>query len=73
MLASRLPAIFAAAAGSVGALPLVWSGASWTLVAAPLTLLVCYLLWAKADLLLLQEGRAESALASPSGNRRDGV
>ena len=73
VLASRVPAILAAAAGIVSALPLVWSGASWTLVAAPLTLLVCYLLWAKADLLLFQEGRAESALASPSGNHRDGV
>jgi hypothetical protein len=74
VLASRLPAMVSAGVGIGGALPLVWSGASWTLVAAPLTLLICYLLWAKADLLLLiQEGRAESALASPSGNHRDGA
>lgn len=71
VLASRLPAMVAAAAGIGGALPPVWSGASSPLVAAPLTLLVCYLLWAKADLLLLQDGRAERALASHAGNRRD--
>lgn len=63
--------------GAIGlgiALQQAWSGASWVLVAAPLTLLVCYLLWAKADLLLLlQEVRAGSALASSSGNRRDGA
>ncbi|WP_287284931.1 hypothetical protein [Mesorhizobium sp.] len=70
VLASRLPAMVSAVVGSGGALQLAWSGASWTLVAAPLTLLVCYLLWAKADLLLLlQEVRAGSALASSSGNR----
>ncbi|OMQ42747.1 hypothetical protein [Ensifer sp. 1H6] len=74
VLASRLPALVSAAVGSGIALQQAWSGASWVLVAAPLTLLVCYLLWAKAALLLLlQEVRAGSALASSSGNRRDGA
>jgi len=69
VLASRLPAMAAAALGSVAALRMVWSGASATLVATPLTLLVCYLLWAKADLLLFRSSAPESPPPGKTASR----
>ncbi|TIN90739.1 MAG: hypothetical protein E5Y06_31330 [Mesorhizobium sp.] len=59
VLGSRLPAMLAATLSAVTALPLVWSGGSLALVATPLTLLACYLLWAWADLLLFTTSAGE--------------
>jgi hypothetical protein len=66
VLASRLPAMLAAALSMYVALPEVWLGGSPALVAAPLTLLACYLLWARADLLLFADSASESAPALPA-------
>ena len=52
VLASRVPAILAALIGLVSALPQVAAGAPLAGLLTPLTLLVCYALWCKADLLL---------------------
>lgn len=52
VLASRLPAMLATALALGSALPQVWSGESFTVLAMPVALLGCYFLWAKADLLL---------------------
>ncbi|RWN69171.1 MAG: hypothetical protein EOR99_04355 [Mesorhizobium sp.] len=69
VLASRLPAMLAAALSMGAALPEVWLGGSPALVAAPLTLLACYLLWARADLLLFANSADESAPALPTTAR----
>jgi hypothetical protein len=53
VLASRLPAVLATTAALGATLPQVWSGGSLAALAMQLTLLGCYLLWTKADLLLL--------------------
>lgn len=52
VLASRLPAMLAAMLSIANALPGVWSGGQTLALAAPLTLLACYALWARADLML---------------------
>ncbi|WP_181180598.1 hypothetical protein [Mesorhizobium sp. B2-4-6] len=54
VLASRLPAIAAAAAQSWLALPATEAGGPLSAIAGSTTLLVCYLLWAKADLMLFR-------------------
>jgi len=54
VLLSRLPALLAAGLGIGAALPDVLSGGPLLPLAAPATLLICYLLWAKADLLLFR-------------------
>ncbi len=56
VLASRLPAILVTTFALGSALPQVWSGGSFATLAMPLTLLGCYLLWTKADLLLFGVG-----------------
>lgn len=56
VLASRLPAMLATTVALGRALPEVWSGGSFAALAMPLTLLGCYLLWTKADLLLFGVG-----------------
>ncbi|TPN54949.1 hypothetical protein FJ976_08355 [Mesorhizobium sp. B1-1-9] len=56
VLASRLPAILAAAVALGWALQEVWSGGSFAVLAMPLTLLGCYALWTRADLLLFGVG-----------------
>jgi hypothetical protein len=56
VLASRVPAILATAVALGSALRHVWSGGSFATLAMPLTLLGCYLLWTKADLLLFGAG-----------------
>jgi len=56
VLASRLPAMLATTVALGGTLPQVWSGGSFAALAMQLTLLGCYLLWTKADLLLLGVG-----------------
>jgi hypothetical protein len=56
VLASRLPAILATSVALGWALPEVWSGGSFAALAMPLTLLGCYLLWTRADLLLFGVG-----------------
>lgn len=56
VLASRLPAMLATTVALGWALLEVWSGGSLTALAMPLTLLGCYLLWTKADLLLFGVG-----------------
>ncbi|TPJ44245.1 hypothetical protein FJ434_07090 [Mesorhizobium sp. B2-5-13] len=53
VLASRLPAMLATTVALGGTFPRVWSGESFAALAMQLTLLGCYLLWTKADLLLL--------------------
>lgn len=54
VLVSRLPALVAAALAAAAALPEAMAGGPLAAVAAPATLLICYLLWAKADLLLFR-------------------
>lgn len=54
VLVSRLPALLAAALATAAALPEALAGGHLAAVAAPATLLICYLLWAKADLLLFR-------------------
>ncbi|CCV08271.1 conserved membrane hypothetical protein [Mesorhizobium metallidurans STM 2683] len=71
VLASRLPAMLAAVLSVGAALPEVWLGGSCALVAEPLTLLACYLLWARADLLLFTDRASESAPALPTTARLD--
>ncbi|TPJ05752.1 hypothetical protein FJ428_13900 [Mesorhizobium sp. B2-8-1] len=56
VLASRLPAVVATTVALGQALPAVWSGESFAALIMPLTLLGCYLLWTKADLLLFGVG-----------------
>ncbi|WP_246672631.1 hypothetical protein [Mesorhizobium sp. B3-1-1] len=56
VLASRLPAVVATTVALGQALPVVWSGESFAALIMPLTLLGCYLLWTKADLLLFGVG-----------------
>jgi hypothetical protein len=56
VLASRLPAILVTTFALGSALPQVWSGGSFVTLAMPVTLLGCYLLWTKADLLLFGVG-----------------
>lgn len=56
VLASRLPAMLATTLALGAALPQVWSGESATMLAMPVALLGCYVLWAKADLLLFDAG-----------------
>ncbi|MER8445855.1 hypothetical protein NKH52_21945 [Mesorhizobium sp. M1066] len=56
VLASRLPAVLATTVALGGTLPQLWSGGSFAALAMQLTLLGCYLLWTKADLLLLGVG-----------------
>ncbi|WP_214471665.1 hypothetical protein [Mesorhizobium sp. dw_380] len=56
VLASRVPAILAATVALGWALPEVWSGGSFAVLAMPLTLLGCYVLWTRADLLLFGVG-----------------
>ncbi|MET3577367.1 hypothetical protein ABID19_000382 [Mesorhizobium robiniae] len=70
VLASRLPGMLAATLSMCAALPDVWLGGSPALVAAPLTLLACYLLWARADLLLFADSAGESAPAATAWPRR---
>lgn len=52
VLASRLPAMLATTVALGWALPQVWSGGAFAALVMPLTMLGCYLLWTKADLLL---------------------
>lgn len=56
VLASRLPAMLATTIALGGTLPQVWSGGPLAALAMQLTLLGCYLLWTKADLLLFGVG-----------------
>ncbi|MER8826647.1 hypothetical protein NKH73_11575 [Mesorhizobium sp. M0938] len=70
VLASRLPAMLAAALSIGAALPEVRLGDSPALIAEPLTLLACYLLWARADLLLFADGAGESAPAATARPKR---
>ncbi|QND68613.1 hypothetical protein HB777_01785 [Mesorhizobium loti] len=56
VLASRLPAMLATAVALGGTLPQAWSGGSFAALAMQVTLLGCYLLWTKADLLLFGVG-----------------
>jgi hypothetical protein len=57
VIASRIPAILAAGIGIFGVIPdipiLLVHGHAMTII-APVSFLVCYLLWAKADMLLLK-------------------
>lgn len=53
VLASRLPAMLATTVALGGTFPRVWLGESFAALAMQLSLLGCYLLWTKADLLLL--------------------
>jgi hypothetical protein len=64
VLASRAPAILAALVGISAAVPLAMSGAGWVAAAAPLAILVCTLIWAKADLMLLRPAPVEDELAA---------
>jgi hypothetical protein len=56
VLASRLPAMLVTTGVLGSTLAQVWSGGSFATLAMPLTLLGCYLLWTKADLLLFGVG-----------------
>ncbi|MER8476925.1 hypothetical protein NKJ09_06420 [Mesorhizobium sp. M0189] len=71
MLASRLPAASAAALSAGSAVPEVWSGASPALVTAPLTLLACYALWARADLLLFADAGESPPTRSAAAGQGD--
>lgn len=62
VVASRLPAVAASSADLWAAVGLAISGGSVLAALTPATLLVCYLLWIKADLLLVEEH-------PPSGKR----
>jgi hypothetical protein len=54
VLASRVPAMLAALIELLGHLPALAQGAPALPALMPATLLVCYLLWAKADLMLFR-------------------
>ncbi|MER8378346.1 MULTISPECIES: hypothetical protein [unclassified Mesorhizobium] len=71
VLASRLPAALAAALSAGSAVPEVWSGASPALVTAPLTLLACYALWARADLLLFADAGESPPTRSAAAGQGD--
>ncbi|WP_246686003.1 hypothetical protein [Mesorhizobium sp. B2-4-6] len=60
VLASRLPAMLTTTLALGSALPDAWAGGSFATPVMPLTLLGCYLLWAKADLLLFGIGTKAS-------------
>jgi hypothetical protein len=54
VIESRAPAILAALIGLAGVMPGLADGAPLLSLVTPAALLVCYLLWTKADLLLLK-------------------
>lgn len=55
VVASRVPAMLVAVIGLGGQLPAIAQGASPVPALMPATLLVCYALWAKADLMLFRQ------------------
>ena len=63
VLASRLPAVAGAAVQLWLALPAIEEGGPLSAIASSATLLVCYLLWAKADLLLFHGTACDAANA----------
>lgn len=69
VLLSRVPAALAAFLSLAAALRQVWAGAPASLVVTPLTLLACYALWARADLLLFAGDAGALESNESSGGR----
>jgi hypothetical protein len=67
VLASRVPALLAALIGFVTAAAHFDTGTSLAMLLTPLTLLVCYGLWSRADLMLFAGSAAPREAAAPAG------
>jgi hypothetical protein len=71
VLASRVPAIIAASYGLLWVLGTFGPFTPWSALVTPLTLLVCYLLWCRADLMLL--GGSDEPVSDPVPAARPSV